>query len=42
LRVGIRRMLEPVMPAVPVVSLAELPPHIELVTIATWELNDAN
>ena len=42
LRVGIRRLLEPVLPAIPVVSLAELPPHIELITIATWELPNAN
>lgn len=42
LRVGVRRLLEPVLPAIPVVSLAELPPHIELITTATWELPNAN
>lgn len=38
LRVGIRRLIEPVMPNVPVLSLAELPPHINLQSIATWEM----
>jgi flagellar biosynthesis protein FlhA len=40
LRVGIRRLLEPVLPAVPVLSLAELPPHVNLQTVATWDWND--
>jgi flagellar biosynthesis protein FlhA len=40
LRVGIRRLLEPVLPNVPVLSLAELPPHVNLQTIATWDWND--
>ena len=39
LRVGIRKLVEPVMPNVPVVSLAELPASIKLNSIATWELN---
>jgi flagellar biosynthesis protein FlhA len=30
LRVGIRRLIEPVLPALPVVSLAELPPQVTL------------
>ena len=38
LRVGIRRMIEPVLPGVPVISLSELPPHVDLNTVATWEL----
>jgi flagellar biosynthesis protein FlhA len=38
LRAGIRRLIEPVLPAVPVLSLAELPPQINIETIATWEL----
>ena len=38
LRVGVRRLIEPVMPQVPVVSLAELPPHVGLQSVATWEL----
>lgn len=41
LRVGVRRLLEPVLPAVPVISLAELPPQITLDTIAVWDWNDA-
>ena len=40
LRVGIRRLLEPVLPAVPVLSLAELPSHVNLQTVATWDWND--
>jgi flagellar biosynthesis protein FlhA len=40
LRVGIRRLLEPVLPAVPVLSLAELPPQVNLQTIATWDWSD--
>jgi flagellar biosynthesis protein FlhA len=42
LRVGIRRLIEPVLPALPVVSLAELPPQIGLNSIATWELPNAS
>jgi flagellar biosynthesis protein FlhA len=38
LRLGVRRLIEPVMPAVPVVSLAELPPQVNLHSVATWEL----
>ena len=38
LRVGVRRLVEPVMPQLPVVSLAELPPTITLSSVATWEL----
>ena len=41
LRVGVRRLIEPVMPQLPVVSLAELPPYINLSTIGTWELQHA-
>lgn len=40
LRVGIRRLIEPVLPNVPVISLAELPPQVNLQTIATWDLTD--
>ncbi|HET7276008.1 MAG TPA: flagellar biosynthesis protein FlhA [Longimicrobiaceae bacterium] len=40
LRVGIRRLVEPVLPALPVISLAELPPHVNLNSVATWELGD--
>ena len=42
LRVGVRRLLEPVLPNLPVVSLAELPAQANLTSLATWELNHAN
>jgi flagellar biosynthesis protein FlhA len=38
LRVGVRRLIEPVLPHVPVISLAELPPHVNLKSVATWEM----
>jgi flagellar biosynthesis protein FlhA len=38
LRVGVRRLIEPVLPNVPVVSLAELPASVNLTSVATWEL----
>jgi flagellar biosynthesis protein FlhA len=41
LRVGIRRLIEPVLPQLPVVSLAELPPQVNLSSVATWELSHA-
>ncbi len=41
LRIGVRRLIEPVLPSVPVVSLAELPPTITLNSVATWEMNHA-
>ena len=37
LRVGIRRLVEPVLPNLPVISLAELPPYVKLSSVATWE-----
>ena len=40
LRVGVRRLLEPVLPNVPVLSLAELPANVTLTTIAVWELGE--
>ena len=40
LRVGVRRLLEPVMPTLPVVSLAELPPFVNLTTVALWEMKE--
>jgi len=42
LRVGIRKLLEPVLPHVPVISLAELPSHAGFEPLGTWELADAN
>lgn len=41
LRVGVRRLIEPVMPAVPVISLAELPARVGLRTVALWEMKNA-
>jgi len=41
LRVGVRRLIEPVLPSLPVISLAELPPAVNLTTVATWELPHA-
>jgi flagellar biosynthesis protein FlhA len=41
LRVGIRRLVEPVMSALPVISLAELPPAVTLNSVATWDLHHA-
>jgi flagellar biosynthesis protein FlhA len=38
LRTGIRRLVEPVLNALPIVSLAELPPAVKLNSVATWEL----
>jgi flagellar biosynthesis protein FlhA len=39
LRVGVRRLIEPVLPALPVVSLAELPPQVTLQSAGTWEMD---
>jgi flagellar biosynthesis protein FlhA len=39
LRVGVRRLIEPVLPALPVVSLAELPPSVTLQSAGLWEMN---
>ena len=41
LRVGVRRLVEPVMPHVPVLSLGELPAQTPIHSLATWELNRA-
>ncbi|MBA3917137.1 MAG: flagellar biosynthesis protein FlhA [Gemmatimonas sp.] len=41
LRVGVRRLIEPVLPSLPVVSLAELPAQITLSSVATWEMPNA-
>ena len=38
LRVGLRRLIEPVLPNLPIISLAELPPYVRLSSIATWEI----
>jgi flagellar biosynthesis protein FlhA len=39
LRVGVRRLIEPVLPALPVISLAELPPQVTLQSAGTWEMH---
>ena len=41
LRIGIRRLIEPVLPAIPVVSLSELPPQVTVNSLATWEIQSA-
>jgi flagellar biosynthesis protein FlhA len=38
LRVGIRRLIEPVLPALPVVSLAELPATVSLQSEGVWDM----
>jgi flagellar biosynthesis protein FlhA len=38
LRLGVRKMLEPVLPHVPVLALAELPTSLTLASVATWEI----
>lgn len=41
LRVGIRRLVSPVLPNLPVISLAEFPSSVTLNTVAVWDLEDA-
>ncbi|NJD17709.1 MAG: EscV/YscV/HrcV family type III secretion system export apparatus protein, partial [Gemmatimonadetes bacterium] len=41
LRVGVRRLIEPVLPNIPVISLAELPAQAMLRNVATWEIPHA-
>ncbi|MEP6494802.1 MAG: flagellar biosynthesis protein FlhA [bacterium] len=41
LRVGIRRLVEPVLPNLPIISLAELPTYVRLSSVATWEVGNA-
>jgi flagellar biosynthesis protein FlhA len=38
LRVGVRRIVEPVMAGLPVLSLAELPAHVTVSAVGTWEM----
>jgi flagellar biosynthesis protein FlhA len=42
LRVGIRRMVEPILPRLPVIALNELPPQTPILNLGTWELQRAN
>ncbi len=41
LRVGVRRLIEPVLPHLPVLSLGELPAQTPVHSLATWELTRA-
>ncbi len=38
LRIGVRRLVEPVLPHLPVLSLGELPAQTPVTSLATWEL----
>ena len=42
LRVGIRRLVEPILPKLPVLSLGELPTQAPILSLATWELARAD
>jgi len=41
LRIGIRRLVEPVVPRLPIVSLSELPTQTPIQSLGTWELDYA-
>jgi flagellar biosynthesis protein FlhA len=41
LRVGIRRLVEPILPRLPVISLGELPTQTPIQNLSTWELPHA-
>ncbi|MBK6486407.1 MAG: flagellar biosynthesis protein FlhA [Gemmatimonadetes bacterium] len=41
LRIGVRRLVEPVLATLPVISLAELPTSVKLNSVATWEMTHA-
>ena len=41
LRVGVRRLIEPVLPQLPVLSLGELPAQTPIQSLAVWELPHA-
>ncbi|MEO5798602.1 MAG: flagellar biosynthesis protein FlhA [Gemmatimonadales bacterium] len=42
LRVGVRRLVEPILPELPVISLGELPPQMPVQSLAMWELPRVN
>jgi len=42
LRVGIRKLIEPILPKLPVLSLGELPTQAPILSLATWELPRAD
>ena len=37
----VRRLIEPVLPDVPVISLGELPPQVAIESLAVWEIANA-
>ena len=39
LRIGIRRLVEPILPRLPVISLGELPTQTPIQTLRMWELH---
>ena len=39
LRAGVRRLVEPILPELPVISLGELPPQMPVQSLAIWEMN---
>jgi flagellar biosynthesis protein FlhA len=41
LRIGIRRLVEPILPRLPVISLSELPTQTPIQNLSTWELAHA-
>ncbi len=41
LRLGVRRLVEPILPRLPVISLGELPTQTPIQTLRTWELSHA-
>jgi flagellar biosynthesis protein FlhA len=41
LRLGVRRLVEPILPRLPVISLAELPTQTPIQTLRMWELSHA-
>jgi len=41
LRLGVRRLVEPILPKLPVISLGELPTQTPIQTLRLWELNHA-
>jgi flagellar biosynthesis protein FlhA len=42
LRLGVRRLIEPILPQLPVLSLGELPAQTPVQSLATWELTRAH
>jgi len=40
LRAGVRRLIEPVLPELPVISVSELPNHIAINAVASWDIGN--